>query len=248
MTFDQSGFDVRCEWGENGVRRLAPVSDVVIIVDVLSFSTCVEIANSRGAIVFPYRWKDESAEAFASSVNAELAGVRRAEGVYSLSPASLINISAGTRLALPSPNGSTLSLLSGATPTLTACLRNCRAVAIAAARRGRRIAVIPSGERWNDGSLRPALEDWVGAGAIISHLEGNLSPEARAALSAYLNVKSDLRHALKQCGSGLELIERGFERDVEIASELDISECAPTLMDGAYINGFGHVSQEADSG
>jgi hypothetical protein len=27
MTFDQSGFDVRCEWGENGVRHLAPGAD-----------------------------------------------------------------------------------------------------------------------------------------------------------------------------------------------------------------------------
>lgn len=237
MTFDQSGFDVRCEWGENGIRYLAPVSDVVIIVDALSFSTCVEIANSRGAVVFPYRWKDESATAFAASVNAELAGVRRNSGEYSLSPASLIDISAGTRLALPSPNGSTLSLATGATPTLTGCFRNCRAVALVAAKYGRRVALIPAGERWDDGSLRPAFEDWVCAGAIISHLEGSLAPEAKAALSAYLNIKSDLGQALKQCGSGRELIERGFERDVEIASELDVSECAPTLVNGVYING-----------
>jgi phosphosulfolactate phosphohydrolase-like enzyme len=53
---------------------------------------------------------------------------------------------------------------------------------------------------------------------------------------AYLNIKSDLGQALKQCGSGRELIESGFEQDVEIASELDISECAPTLVDNAYIN------------
>lgn len=86
MTFDQSGFDVRCEWGENGVQRLAPGADVVVIVDVLSFSTCVEVANSRGAIVFPYRWKDESAAAFAASVNAELASVRRAGGGYPFRP------------------------------------------------------------------------------------------------------------------------------------------------------------------
>jgi 2-phosphosulfolactate phosphatase len=236
MTFDQSGFDVRCEWGVNGVRHLAPGADVVVIVDVLSFSTCVEIANSRGAIVFPYRWKDESATAFAASVNAELAGVRRAGDRYSLSPASLSDIPAGTQLAMPSPNGSSLSLATGTTPTLTACLRNCRAGATAAAKYGPRVAVIPAGERWNDGSLRPAFEDWVGAGAIISHLKGSLAPEAGAALSAYLNVKLDLKHMLKQCGSSRELIERGFEQDVEIASELDISECAPTLVDGAYIN------------
>jgi 2-phosphosulfolactate phosphatase len=236
MTFDQSGFDVRCEWGENGVRHLAPGADVVVIVDVLSFSTCVEIVNSRGAIIFPYRWKDESATAFAASVNAELAGVRRGGDGYSLSPASLINIPAGTRLALPSPNGSALSLASGMTPTLTACLRNCRAVATVAAKYGPRVAVIPAGERWDDGSLRPAFEDWVGAGAVISHLKGSLSPEARASLSAFLNVKSDLGHVFKECSSGRELIERGFEQDVEIASELDVSESAPTLVDGAYIN------------
>ena len=58
MTFDQSEFDVRCEWGEHGVHQLAPISDAVIIVDVLSFSTCVAIATGRGAILFPSAWLD----------------------------------------------------------------------------------------------------------------------------------------------------------------------------------------------
>jgi 2-phosphosulfolactate phosphatase len=61
------------------------------------------------------------------------------------------------------------------------------------------------------------------------------------------SIRSDLRNLLKQCGSGRELIERGFDQDVDIASDLDVSQCAPTLVDGAYINGFGHVSQEANS-
>lgn len=106
MNFDQANFDIRCESGPQGVLQLAPISHVIIIVDVLSFSTCIEIACSRGAIVFPYQWKDDSAKAFARSVGAELADSRGSGSSYSLSPASLMSIDRGTRLVLPSPNGS----------------------------------------------------------------------------------------------------------------------------------------------
>jgi 2-phosphosulfolactate phosphatase len=235
MNFNQAEFEVRCEWGEKGVLQLSPVSDVVVIIDVLSFSTCIDIANSRGAIVFPYQWKDESIQAFAQSIDAEIAE-KRGVSRYSLSPASLLPICQGTRLVLPSPNGSSLSLATSVTPTLTACLRNCRAVAFAAMKYGRRIAVVPAGEKWSDGSLRPSFEDFIGAGAVISCLEGNLSPEARSAVAAYLGVRQSLKHLMKQCGSGKELIERGFEQDVDLASEIEVSDCIPTLIDGAYAN------------
>ncbi len=74
MTFNQCEFDIRCEWGENGVHQLAPISDAVIIVDVLSFSTCVVMATSRGAMIFPYPFHDDRRFAFARSIPAELAG------------------------------------------------------------------------------------------------------------------------------------------------------------------------------
>lgn len=61
MIYNQQEFEIRMEWGLKGVEMLAPVSDVMIIVDVLSFSTCVDIATQRGAVIYPYRWKDESA-------------------------------------------------------------------------------------------------------------------------------------------------------------------------------------------
>jgi 2-phosphosulfolactate phosphatase len=239
MTFDQAEFDVRCEWGEQGVAQLAPISDVVVIVDVSSFSTCVEIAVSRGAIVFPYRWHDESARAFAQSLQAELATKRG--GGYSLSPASLCAIPAGTRLVLPSPNGATLSLATGNVPTLVGCLRNRLAVAQAAPTYGPHIAVIPAGERWDDGSLRPAFEDLVGAGAIISQLPGALSPEARLAVAAWRAAENDLPHLLKQCSSGKELIERGYAQDVELAAQLDSSDCVPVLQQGAFVQWTGHL-------
>jgi 2-phosphosulfolactate phosphatase len=237
MTFDQSEFEIRCEWGERGVGELASISDVVIIVDVLSFSTCVEIATRQGAVVFPYRWKDETALAFAHSIGAELANLKRTKDKYSLSPESLAQIPKGTRLVLPSPNGATLTFSVGRTPTLTGCLRNAYAVAVAARKYGPRVAVIPAGERWkNDASLRPAFEDWVGAGAIMSYLPGDLSPEASASVAAFRDIHSDIERHMWRCGSGKELIGRGFEQDVMLASQLNVSECVPTFINGAYVH------------
>ena len=66
---------------------LAPASDVVVIVDVLSFSTCVDIAVSVGAEVFPYLWRDERAAGFAAEIGGVLAAPRGQPGL-SLSPAS----------------------------------------------------------------------------------------------------------------------------------------------------------------
>ena len=242
MTCSQSEFDIRCEWGEQGVAHLAPLSDVVVIVDVLSFSTSVDIATSRDAMIFPSRWTDVSAAVFAASVGAIVADARRGSPGYSLSPQSLVHLPHGTRLVLPSPNGATLTLGTGMVPTLAGCLRNAQAVAAAAQRYGPRIAVIPAGERWpSDGSLRPALEDWVGAGAIINHLAGALSPEAQAAATTFRGVQSDLPGLLQSCGSGQELLARGFATDVALASALNVSTCVPVFRDGAYVQQGNHV-------
>lgn len=233
--FSQHAFTIRCEWGARGVSALQPASDVIIIVDVLSFSTCVDVAVSNGAIIYPYPTNDQSAEQFAASIPATLAHSRQSnQAGYSLSPASLQAITPGTRLVLPSPNGATLSHTTGTTPTLAGCLRNARAVARAAQSLGRRISVIPAGERWADGSLRPAIEDWLGAGAIIAELTADRSPEADAARHTFMNGEDDLRRLLTQCSSGRELIGRGFAEDVALAAELNVSNCAPLLRDGAY--------------
>lgn len=233
LYFSQAEFDVRLEWGEQGIGLLAPISDVVIIVDVLSFTTCVEIATSRKAIIYPYRGELEFAGEFARSVDAELAEKKR-DAKYSLSPKAMTKIPKGIKLVLPSPNGSTLSLATGDTPTLAGCLRNARVVAEAAKTYGQRIAVISAGERWPDGRLRPSFEDLIGAGAIINHLDGKFSPEAQAAKSAFLAAEENLKKLMLQCGSGKELIERGFKQDVLLAAELNVSKCVPILENGAY--------------
>ena len=235
MNSQQADYDIRCEWGEGGVLELSRTSDVVIIVDVLSFSTCVDIAVARGAAVYPYLWKDDRAREFATAVDAELA-VPRGTGRFSLSPASFLDIPLDTKIVLPSPNGASLSLATGDTVTLAGCLRNASAVAEAAHRVGKRISVIPAGERWEDNSLRPSLEDWLGAGAIIDELSGSFSPEAQAALYAYQASDANLTQTIRDCVSGVELIERGYETDVTLASKLDVSCSVPILSNKAYIN------------
>ena len=50
--FTQEAWDCRCEWGTSGAAALAP-ADVTIVVDVFSFTTCVDIATSRGAAILP---------------------------------------------------------------------------------------------------------------------------------------------------------------------------------------------------
>ena len=237
MLFNQHEFDIRFEWGEHGVAELAPVSQAVVIVDVLSFSTSVDIAVQRGAIIFPYRGTDAGATEFAESLGAKLAIPFGARGDYSLSPESLVQIQPGTRLVLPSPNGSTLSLAARLAPVIAGCLRNARAVASAAARYGPKIAVIAAGERWQDDrSLRPSFEDLVGAGAIIQYLKGSLSPEAASAVVVFREARSSLFERLCQCSSGKELIERGFSEDVHLASELNASDTVPVLVDDAFID------------
>jgi 2-phosphosulfolactate phosphatase len=236
MIYDQSEFELRCECGAQGIAQLAFISDVVVIIDILSFSTCVEIATHNGAIIFPYQWKDNSALDYAKSIQAELAKNRSSKDGYSLSPTSLTQILKGTKLVLPSPNGSSLTLQTGKTPTLTGCLRNCEAVAQLAQTYGSKIAVIPAGEKWEDDTLRPAFEDLIGAGAILSYLNGSLSPEAETAIAVFHTFKNDLLAYLKRCSSGKELIARGFESDVELAAAFNVSDCVPLFTKNAYIN------------
>ena len=228
-----------CEWGLNGVLSLRERVKVVVIVDVLSFSTAVDIAVARGAQIVPFPLgSGEAAEIAARATGAVLASPKRSGEQYSLSPASLGTIPAGTKLLLPSPNGSRLSLNGGAATVFAGCLRNAASVAAAALRAADGdIAVIPAGERWrSDDSLRPAIEDWLGAGAILDALNMPMTAEARVARDAFRSAKAMLGETIRDSLSGRELIERGFPDDVELAVQCDVSTVAPVLTGGAYRN------------
>lgn len=96
------------EWGLAGVEAFRERVAVLVIVDVLSFSTAVDIAVSRGASILPFPSGDrEAAQAAADTAGAMLAAPRQAGGgQISLSPRTLTRLAQDNRLMLPSPNGS----------------------------------------------------------------------------------------------------------------------------------------------
>ena len=60
--FDQAGFDARLDRGVEGARVLAGACRVVVVVDVLSFATAVEVAvGPRGCRGPPTRPEDHRA-------------------------------------------------------------------------------------------------------------------------------------------------------------------------------------------
>jgi 2-phosphosulfolactate phosphatase len=245
----QDGYAYRFEWGANGLRALAPEVEVIVVVDVLRFTSAVSAAVEVGATVFPCRWNDDQAAEFARSRGARLAG-RRELGELSLSPTDLLSSAAGTRLVLPSPNGAALTLTArelGAKHVLAGCLRNASVTASVArtlARRNGAIGIIGAGERWHDeaGVLRPAVEDLIGAGAILAALDPSASvsapacsPEAAAARAAFVAARPRLHEVLAGCASGRELIARGAHDDVDACAALDVATRAAVLFDDSFV-------------
>lgn len=231
----QDAYDIRCQWGRHGVDTIARDA-VAIIVDVFSFSTAVTIAAERGAVVFPWAHDHACAVAFARQQDAVVAS-SRVLAAPSLSPASLQRVERDTRIVLPSPNGSRLTIhaMRVARAVAVASFRNATAVAKWANEQGAPIAVIPAGEQWDDGSVRFAVEDLLGAGAVIATLRGSKSAEATMAAAMFTQTRGDLAETLRGTESGRELIERGFGEDVELAAALDVSNVVPVLREnGAF--------------
>ena len=242
---DQSTHRLRMEWGPTGAEAVR--ADYAVVVDVLSFTTTLSVAVERGIEVFPFRWRDSRAAEHAVRHGATLA-VGRFEALsrgdarhVSLSPASLSEVEGIERLVLPSPNGSTIAfaLADSGAQVLGACLRNAGAVTRWLAPRvaeGASVVVVPAGERWHDDTLRPAIEDLWGAGAVLAGLvaeaEEAASPEVRMAVAAWQ--AAVMPADLLGCASGLELAEAGFIADVEIAARPDVSDVVPVLVGESF--------------
>jgi 2-phosphosulfolactate phosphatase len=98
---------------------------------------------------------------------------------------------------------------------------------------------VACGERWpepaGDEPLRVAVEDELGAGAILAALAArghSLSPEADVSAGAFRSAAPRLDDLLWDSGSGRELRAKGLAADVRHAARLDLYDCAPAMQDG----------------
>jgi 2-phosphosulfolactate phosphatase len=224
----QDGFAYRFDWGLPGLAAIGPGAGVVVVIDVLRFTTTVEIAVTRGASVVPVEPDGEAPG-----------------DALPLSPAVLPPLLHGRRCALSSTNGARVACAAVAlgSAVLAGSLRNATAVATAAraiARSGP-VAVVAAGERWPDGSLRPCAEDLLGAGAVLAALDpsGSISgprcsPEAGVARAAFAWERFRIRDAIADTASARELTALGSADDLRWAGALDVSEVVPEWRDGAF--------------
>jgi 2-phosphosulfolactate phosphatase len=231
---------VRMDWGWRGARNAAARGDAVVVVDVLRFSTAAIAAAERRVIIYPAANANEL-----KSIELNYGASATGNG---LAPASYDELSAGQKFALYSPNGATCVRRATEAPAvLIGALVNASAVAECINWMLKNttisITVLACGERWHgagdgseDGALRFAVEDYLGAGAILSMCAGDaLSPEARVCAGAFGAAISNLKDLILRCGSGIEQIAKNDRLSVERAAKLDLHRAVPVLHGDSLI-------------
>jgi 2-phosphosulfolactate phosphatase len=238
--FSQSPYRCKLDFGQWGTAQALERNDIVVIVDTLSFSTTVVTAVSHGGLIYPCSITENSVM-LAQRLGAEVA-VRRNEvphkGRFSLSPLTYLEMTAGTKIVIPSPNGGTCSSFAQTAPCLfIGSFVNAKAIANAISQILKAtdlcVTIICCGERESAlsdyGETRMAIEDYLGAGAIFSYLEYEKSPEAYVCEGAFLHVHKQLETILLDCGTGRKLCELGFAADIQHASQLNLYNSVPRM-------------------
>lgn len=231
------------EWGPVGAKLAAQRGDAVVVVDVLSFSTTLTVAAERGMDTWVYSQPElrrlGGAEAVARSLRATSTVSRQRAGAddLSLSAAALLAAPPMRTALFTSLNGAyAVSVSAAARHLAIGSLRNRSAVARLAGSwlaesADLRLTVVACGERWSSVSgeegLRPALEDLLGAGAIVEALLAggvSASPEARTAVASFASF--DLAD-FPRLVSARELVATGFAADVPHAGAVDVTTRVP---------------------
>jgi 2-phosphosulfolactate phosphatase len=248
---------VRLAWGRRGAHDAAERGDILVVVDILRFSTAAATAVHHGALIYPCATDEALYTALARRVGGEVALHHAATPTstrYSLSPRSFLTVEPGARVVLPSPNGATCSQYGSQAPALfVGALVNEQAVAEAVSHllngdSSLNATALACGERWRtpdeEGALRFALEDYLGAGAILAALPFSQTMEAQVCAATFRAMRDQLDAALWACESGQELRDKGLGEDVRFAAQLNVYDTAPILRGErleAFVAGERHV-------
>lgn len=200
-------FDIHCCWGFKLDDDVTIQYDVCIIVDVLSFSTSIDLLLSSKEYTNNFPVSDK-----------------------------LLNHLSSANLNIPSPVGLPVQLNLHQKPVLFGCLRNARAVAKVATQLGDSVLLIPVGDKLSEEEFKTCSEDYIAAGAIISYMKGVRSAESRAALDIYNSSKGNLEEMVKLSSSARHMMLGGFLAEVDLACQFNRSKHAPLLEEDALID------------
>ena len=218
----------------------------VAVVDVLRATTTIATAIANGADGVVALDDPNAAIALGQRLGRERVifcgerDARRIEGFdLDNSPASFTPSAVGGKALLMTTTNGTRALraVHPAASIRAAALVNRTAVADALAGEDGNIVIVCAGD---EGAF--ALEDAIGAGALVDALLGQISnvelhDGARAAALLYRSVANRLADAVASSDHAQRLASKGFGADLTRCAALDSLSVVPTLRDGMLVAG-----------
>lgn len=204
--------------------------DVAVVVDVLRASTTITVAAKNFGKIIPVKSIDD-AQYLAKKYDAILAGERRGAAIKGFdtgnSPREISNFH-GDVLVITTSNGT--RIMEGIkAKILIGSFVNAKAVAKEALNQANsHIELVMAGVEG-----RFAIEDYLGAGEIISHLkEHDLDENALGAYMASLN-EDMVNNAVKNSRSARRLGELGLSDDVNFCLKRNLYDHVPLYANGS---------------
>lgn len=240
---------VHLDWAPDGLSHALKHRTIVVIVDVLRFSTAVTTAVAHGFTIYPVSDPQKAAER-AAQLGAELAG-KSGQAEFSISPSTYLRASASgnKHVVLYSPNGAACSEQIGNNDTAyIGCFLNALAVgqlisAVARAQ-SKDVTMIAAGEQRavvtgerityqpQEAERVFAIEDYLGAGAILGHVDLTKSAEAYVCEQAYQSVAGQLLKLVRDSFSGRYLEQHDLLDDVHHAVKVNTYSVVPVIRSG----------------
>ncbi|MDQ1218163.1 2-phosphosulfolactate phosphatase [Microbacterium arborescens] len=202
--FDQSRYQVRLDWGIAGLRRVAP-ADVVVVVDVLRFSSTVSARVAAGETV---------------ALDAAHAVSRNGAAIAGAASDSVVLL------------GCLRNADAVATAVLAEQQRRGTRTSIAVIAAGELAG--PEGETELRFAVEDLLGAGAVVDALSRLGIDHTSPEAAAACESFRGLGGAVRHLLTASGSGQELLERGQRDDALAAAQIGVDGVAPVLRAGVF--------------